>query len=91
MEAYVDEEVLKRPGYHQGAVSEGHGRRYREDAPLFASRWDRECREPLFKSEVESVMKLIGTLELSQVHPGLASTSDVDNLVSSRDGHPYAK
>lgn len=45
----------------------------------------------VIKDEMESVMKLIGIKDLSQVHPGLVNTSDVDHLVPETEGHPYAK
>lgn len=45
----------------------------------------------VLKDEMESVMKLIGIKGLSEVHPGLVNTSDVDHLVPDRPGHPYAK
>jgi L-lactate dehydrogenase (cytochrome) len=45
----------------------------------------------VLKDEMESVMKLIGIRDLSEVHPGLVNTSDVDHLVPSTDEHPYAK
>lgn len=45
----------------------------------------------VLREEMESVMKLIGVKDLSEVHPGLVNTSDVDYLVPSTPGHPYAK
>lgn len=45
----------------------------------------------VLKDEMESVMKLIGIRNLSEVHPGLVNTSDVDRLVPSTPDHPYAK
>lgn len=45
----------------------------------------------VLKEEMESVMKLIGIKNLSEVHSGLVNTLDVDNLVPSGPGHPYAK
>lgn len=36
-------------------------------------------------------MKLLGIKDLSEVHPGLVNTLDVDHLVPSTPGHPYAK
>ena len=45
----------------------------------------------VLKDEMESVMKLIGIKDLSEVHPGLVNTSDIDHLVPSGSGHPYAK
>ena len=40
---------------------------------------------------MESVLKLIGIKSLDEVHPGLVNTADVDYLVPSSAGHPYAK
>lgn len=48
-------------------------------------------RLAVLKDEMESVMKLIGIKDLSEVHPGLVNTSDVDHLVPSGSEHPYAK
>lgn len=47
--------------------------------------------KPVLKDEMESAMKLIGVKDLSEVHPGLVNTSDVDHLVPSTPDHPYAK
>lgn len=44
----------------------------------------------VLKDEMESAMKLIGIKNLSEVHPGLVNTSDIDHLVPSGPGHPYA-
>jgi L-lactate dehydrogenase (cytochrome) len=40
---------------------------------------------------MESAMKLLGIKDLSEVHPGLVNTSDVDYLVPSGPDHPYIK
>jgi L-lactate dehydrogenase (cytochrome) len=45
----------------------------------------------VLKDEMDSVMKLIGIRNLSEVHPGLVNTSEVDHLVPSTPDHPYAK
>lgn len=45
----------------------------------------------VLREEMESVMKLIGIKDLTEVHPGLVNTSDVDYLVPSGPEHPYAK
>lgn len=45
----------------------------------------------VLKEEMESVMKLIGIKDLSEVHPGLVNTSDVDYLVPDGPSHPYIK
>lgn len=36
-------------------------------------------------------MKLLGVKSISELHPGLVNTSDVDDLVPSSPGHPYAR
>ena len=36
-------------------------------------------------------MRMIGITDLSQVHPGLVNTLEVDHLVPSTEEHPYAK
>jgi L-lactate dehydrogenase (cytochrome) len=36
-------------------------------------------------------MKLIGVKDLSEVHPGLVNTSDIDHLVPAKASHPYAR
>lgn len=43
------------------------------------------------RDEVETAMRLLGLTDLSQVHPGLVSTLDIDHLVPSTPDHPYAK
>lgn len=45
----------------------------------------------VLKDEMESVMRLIGIKDLSEVHPGLVNTFDVDHLVPATPDHPYAK
>lgn len=41
------------------------------------------------KDEIEVSMKLLGITDLSQVHPGLVNTLDVDHLVPKGLEHPY--
>ncbi|KAL2801076.1 FMN-dependent dehydrogenase-domain-containing protein [Aspergillus keveii] len=43
------------------------------------------------RDEMESAMKLIGVKNLSELHPGLVNTNNVDHLVPSSAGHPYAR
>jgi L-lactate dehydrogenase (cytochrome) len=45
----------------------------------------------VLRGEMESAMKLLGIKDLSEVHPGLVNTSDVDYLVPSGPNHPYIK
>lgn len=45
----------------------------------------------VLKDEIEITMKMLGITDLSQVHPGLVNSLDVDHLVPTGSGHPYAK
>ena len=45
----------------------------------------------VLKDELETSMRMIGITDLSQVHPGLVNTLDVDPLVPTTMEHPYAK
>lgn len=36
-------------------------------------------------------MRLVGITDLSQVHPGLVNTLDIDHLIPSTGDHPYGK
>jgi L-lactate dehydrogenase (cytochrome) len=47
--------------------------------------------QTVLRDELESAMRLIGVKNLSEVHPGLVNTFDVDYLVPSTPDHPYAK
>lgn len=61
---------------------------------LYALNYGQEGVEKLvdiFKDELETAMRLVGITDLSQVHPGLVNTADIDHLVSRTDGHPYAR
>ncbi|SMY18833.1 unnamed protein product [Zymoseptoria tritici ST99CH_1A5] len=93
MEVYVDGgfrrggDILK--ALCLGAKAVGMGRPF-----LFALNYGTEGAEHLveiLKDEMESAMKLLGIKDLSEVHPGLVNTSDVDHLVPSTSEHPYAK
>ncbi|KAF1347814.1 cytochrome b2 [Delphinella strobiligena] len=71
-----------------GATAVGMGR-----SPLYAVNYGKEGVEHLIdimKDEIETTMKLLGITDLSQVHPGLVNTLDVDHLVPTRLEHPYA-
>ncbi|KAL3470482.1 FMN-dependent dehydrogenase-domain-containing protein [Aspergillus californicus] len=70
-----------------GAKAVGIGRSF-----LYALHYGTEGVEhliQLLKGEMESAMKLIGIKNLSEVHPGLVNTADVDHLVPSGPEHPY--
>lgn len=44
------------------------------------------------QNELETAMRLVGITDLSQVHPGLVNTRDIDHLVpSTGEEHGYAK
>ena len=93
MEVYVDGGIRRGGDIIKalclGAKAVGMGRPF-----LYALNYGTEGAEhlvELLKDEMESVMKLIGIKDLSEVHPGLVNTSDVDHLVPSTPDHPYAK
>lgn len=72
-----------------GAKAIGMGRPF-----LFALGYGTEGAEHLveiLRDELESAMKLVGVKDLSEVHPGLVNTSDVDHLVPESEEHSYAK
>lgn len=61
---------------------------------LYALNYGQEGVEQLldiFKNELEIAMRLVGITDLSQVHPALVNTADIDHLVPHTQGHPYAK
>ncbi|CEL11827.1 hypothetical protein ASPCAL14923 [Aspergillus calidoustus] len=93
MEVYIDggfrrgSDILK--ALCLGAKAVGIGRSF-----LYALQYGTEGAEHLVKllrGEMESAMKLLGVRNLSEVHPGLVNTSDVDYLVPSGPNHPYIK
>ncbi|KAK1057830.1 hypothetical protein LTR74_013902, partial [Friedmanniomyces endolithicus] len=93
MEVYVDGGIRRGGDVIKalclGATAVGIGRTF-----LYALNYGSEGAEhlvELLKDEMESVMKLIGITNLSECHPGLVNTLDVDHLVPATDGHPYAK
>lgn len=47
-------------------------------------------QDTVIKDEVEVSMKLLGITDISQLHPGLVNTLDVDHLVPTGLEHPYA-
>ncbi|KAI9680494.1 MAG: hypothetical protein M1817_003934 [Caeruleum heppii] len=72
-----------------GAKAVGVGRPF-----LYALNYGQEGVEHLFdilRDELEVAMRLVGITDLSQVHPGLVNTLDVDHLVPTSLGHPYAR
>ncbi|GAB7355019.1 hypothetical protein MBLNU459_g5623t1 [Dothideomycetes sp. NU459] len=72
-----------------GATAVGMGRPF-----LYAVNYGKDGVEHLteiLKDEIEVSMKMLGITDLSQVHPGLVNTLDVDHLVPTGSEHPYAK
>ncbi|KAL1302628.1 hypothetical protein AAFC00_002999 [Neodothiora populina] len=70
-----------------GATAVGLGR-----SPLYAVNYGEEGVAHLIdtlKDEIETSMKMLGITNLSQVHPGLVNTLDVDHLVPQRLEAPY--
>lgn len=45
----------------------------------------------VMKDELETSMRLVGITDVSQAHPGLLNTLDIDYLVPTSDEHPYAR
>ncbi|KAL8733375.1 MAG: hypothetical protein Q9166_002199 [cf. Caloplaca sp. 2 TL-2023] len=45
----------------------------------------------MLKDELSIAMALVGITSLDQAHPGLVNTNDVDYLVPTTEGHPYAR
>ncbi|TKA73506.1 hypothetical protein B0A55_05501 [Friedmanniomyces simplex] len=93
MEVYVDGGIRRGGDIVKalclGAKAVGIGRTF-----LYALNYGTEGAEHLveiLKDEMESVMKLLGIKDLSECHPGLVNTADVDHLIPSTEGHPYAK
>jgi len=43
------------------------------------------------RDELEVTMQMVGITDLSQVHPGLVNTLEVDHLIPTALDHPYAK
>ncbi|KAL8636675.1 MAG: hypothetical protein Q9228_005959, partial [Teloschistes exilis] len=71
-----------------GATAVGVGR-----PVLYALGYGQEGVEHLFdilKDELSIAMALVGITDLSQAHPGLVNTNDVDHLIPTTEGHPYA-
>ncbi|KAF2100944.1 putative mitochondrial cytochrome b2 [Rhizodiscina lignyota] len=72
-----------------GATAVGIGRSF-----LYSLNYGEDGVEHLIdilKDELETAMKLVGITDLSQVHPGLVNTLDVDHLIPTTVGHPYAR
>lgn len=43
------------------------------------------------RDELHVTMQMVGITDLSQVHPGLVNTLEVDHLIPTGLDHPYAK
>ncbi|OJD29225.1 cytochrome b2 [Diplodia corticola] len=93
LEVYVDSGIRRGTDILKclclGATAVGMGRHF-----LYALNYGREGVEhfiDVMRDELETSMKLIGITDLSQVHPGLVNTLEVDHLIPSTLDHPYAK
>ena len=45
----------------------------------------------VLQDELETAMQMIGITKLSQAHPGLLNTTELDPYIIRGDGHPYLK
>jgi L-lactate dehydrogenase (cytochrome) len=93
MEVYVDGGIRRGGDILKalclGARAVGIGRSF-----LYSLSYGTEGAEHLveiLREEMESVMKLVGVKDLTEVHPGLVNTGDVEALVPNGQGHPYAR
>lgn len=72
-----------------GATAVGIGHPF-----LYALNYSRRGVEhfiDVMRDELEVAMRLVGVTDLAQCHPGLMSTLEIDHLVPSTEGHPYAR
>ncbi|KAF2840664.1 hypothetical protein M501DRAFT_950978, partial [Patellaria atrata CBS 101060] len=93
MEVYIDGGIRRGTDILKalclGATAVGMGRPF-----LYSLSYGSEGVEHLYeimKDELETTMRMIGIANLSQVHPSLVNTLDIDHLVPSTVDHPYAK
>ncbi|TKA59767.1 hypothetical protein B0A49_10873 [Cryomyces minteri] len=93
MEVYVDGGIRRGTDILKalclGATAVGIGRHF-----LYSLNYGQEGVEhfiELMRDELETSMRMIGITDLSQVHPGLVNTLDVDHLVPTSLEHPYAR
>ncbi|KAK7732882.1 hypothetical protein SLS57_000825 [Botryosphaeria dothidea] len=93
LEVYVDGGIRRGTDILKclclGATAVGMARHF-----LYALNYGRDGVEhfiDVMRDELETSMKLLGITDLSQVHPGLVNTLDVDHLIPTTIDHPYAK
>ncbi|KAG8631048.1 hypothetical protein KVT40_000188 [Elsinoe batatas] len=93
MEVFVDSGIRRGTDLVKclclGATAVGMGRSF-----LYALNYGEEGVRHLIeimRDEVETTMKMLGVSSVEELHPGLVNTLDVDHLVSTTEGHPYAK
>ncbi|KAJ9642313.1 hypothetical protein H2199_004693 [Coniosporium tulheliwenetii] len=93
LEVYVDGGIRRGTDILKalclGATAVGIGRHF-----LYAVNYGQEGVEhfiDIMRDELETSMRMIGITDLSQVHPGLVNTFEVDHLVPTTVGHPYAR
>ncbi|PNS14012.1 Cytochrome b2, mitochondrial [Sphaceloma murrayae] len=92
MEVFVDSGIRRGTDLVKclclGATAVGMGRSF-----LYSLMYGKEGVEQLIeimRDEVETTMKMLGVTRIEELHPGLVSTLDVDHLVNTTEGHPYA-
>ncbi|PSK34497.1 Cytochrome b2, mitochondrial [Elsinoe australis] len=92
MEVFVDSGIRRGTDLVKclclGATAVGMGRSF-----LYSLNYGQEGVEHLIeimRDEVETTMKMLGVSRIEELHPGLVSTLDVDHLVNTTEGHPYA-
>ncbi|KAI4231580.1 MAG: hypothetical protein LQ352_008396, partial [Teloschistes flavicans] len=92
LEVYVDGGIRRGTDILKavclGATAVGVGR-----PVLYALGYGQEGVEHLIdilQDELSIAMALVGITDLSQAHPGLVNTNDVDHLIPTTEGHPYA-
>ncbi|KAI9867223.1 MAG: hypothetical protein M1813_009501 [Trichoglossum hirsutum] len=92
MEIYIDGGIRRGTDILKalclGVRAVGLGRPF-----LYALNYGQEGVEHLIeilRDELQTSMRMVGITDLALAHPGLVSTADVDYLIPSGEGHPYA-
>jgi L-lactate dehydrogenase (cytochrome) len=45
----------------------------------------------VLKDELETSMRMLGVTDLRDLNPGYVNTLEVDHLIPTTEGHPYAR
>lgn len=75
--------VYGREGVEHAVDSKFHSHRYERGSMINL------CI--VLKDELETAMQMIGITKLSQAHPGLLNTTELDGYVYRGDSHPYLR